>query len=156
MFDLAAFAPDFWSGGETREPNSALQMSGDFLSEDSASLAAPATSSVAASKSPSTDWPRNSALGSGRHFRVPISISIERFDDGDYAGLGPWAGWFSNTLLTFPETLRQAFWVHPQLDRQRPVVSLDDSAHPLSIAQEQGISPERLVEIYASYGPAAA
>jgi hypothetical protein len=43
----------------------------------------------------------------------------------------------------------------PQLDRQRPVIALDDPEHSLSLAQEQGISPERVLDIYAAYGHVA-
>lgn len=34
MFDIGALAPDHWCDAEQLEPNSALRLDGDFLSED--------------------------------------------------------------------------------------------------------------------------
>ena len=158
MFDLAAFAPEFWPGAETREPNSALRMDGDFLSEDFCAIGGEHFFVRCVIDIPVHGLAEKFGFGIWSTLsRTNFDLYIERFDDGDYAGLGPWTGWFSSTLATFPETLKQPCWVHPQLDRQRPVVTLDDADHPLSIAQDQGISPERVLEIYAAYGhvPAA-
>ena len=34
LFDLAAFAPDFWNNDKIYSPNSDVRLDGDFLSED--------------------------------------------------------------------------------------------------------------------------
>lgn len=79
---------------------------------------------------------------------------VEGFDDGDFPDRGPWSSWLSNRLAAFPDTLAQLCWMHPQQERQRPRLSLDDPAHPLAIAQRDGITAERVLEIYAAYGHA--
>jgi hypothetical protein len=157
MFDLAAFAPDFWTGAETREPNRALRMDGDFLSEDFCVLGGDSFFVRCVIEIPVHGLTEKFGLGVWSSLsRTNFDLYIERFDDGDYAGLGPWTGWFSSSLVTFPDTLEQPCCVHPQLDRQRPVITLDDPDHPLSVAQDQGVSPERVLEIYAACGHASA
>jgi hypothetical protein len=153
MFDLAAFAPDFWSGAEEREPNSALRMEGDFLSEDFCVIDGDSFFIRCVVEIPVHGLADKFGFGAWSSLsRANFEIYIDRFDDGDYAGMGPWTGWFSNNFATFADTLRQPCWVHPQLDRQRPVITLDDAGHPLSVAQEHGVSAERILEIYAAYG----
>lgn len=157
MFALAAFAPDFWSGPEEREPNSALRMDGDFLSEDFCIIGGDSFFVRGVLDIPVHGLPEKFGFGLWSCLsRTNFDLYVDRFDNGDYAGLGPWTGWFSNRIATFDDVLRQPCWVYPQLDRQRPVIALDDAEHPLSLAQEHGISPERVLEIYAAYGHIAA
>src|SRR4051794_2298098 len=128
MFDLAAFAPDFWSGAEAREPNSALRMDGDFLSEDFCVISGDSFFVRGILEIPVHGLAQKFGFSVWSTLsRTNFDLYIERFDGGDYAGLGPWTGWFSNSLVTFPETLNQPCWVNPQLDRQRPVITLDDA-----------------------------
>lgn len=156
MFDLAAYAPDFWPHAEEREPNSALRMDGDFLSEDFCVIGGDSFFIRAVLEIPVHGLADKFGFGCWSSLsHAKFNIYLDHFDGGASAGLGPWTSWFSNNLATFPTTLRQPCWVHPQLDRQRPVITLDDAAHPLSVAQEEGISPERMLEIYAAYGHAA-
>ena len=153
MFDLVAFAPDFWEGPEDYEPNSSLRMEGDFLSEDFCVLRGEHYFVRCVFDIPVHGMEEKFGFGlwstlSRRNF----DLYVDGFDDGRYEDLGPWTGWFSNRIATFEDTLNQACWVHPQLDRQRPVISLEDDDHPLAIAQREGISAERVLEIYAKYG----
>jgi hypothetical protein len=78
------------------------------------------------------------------------------FDDGGYSEWGPWTSWFSTALPDFGDTIEQPAWVEFRPDRQRPLVWLNDDHHPLSVAQRDGITPERVLEIYAGYGHGAA
>ena len=153
MFDLVAFAPDFWEGPEDYEPNSSLRMEGDFLSEDFCVLRGEHYFVRCVFDIPVHGMEEKFGFGlwstlSRRNF----DLYVDGFDDGRYEDLGPWTGWFSNRIATFEDALNQPCWVHPQLDRQRPVISLEDDDHPLAIAQREGISAERVLEIYAKYG----
>lgn len=156
MFDLAAFAPDFWDGDEVREPNAALRMDGDFLSEDFCIIEGASFFVRGVVEIPVHGLAEKFGFGAWSSLsRANFDIYVDGFDDGIYGDLGPWTGWFSNRLDTFADTLRQPCWVYPQPDRQRPVIALDDAAHPLSIAQDEGISAERLLELYAACGHVA-
>lgn len=80
---------------------------------------------------------------------------VDGFDSGEYADMGPWGGWLTNRVENFvegPDPL--ALWVQPQPDRKRPLLWVRDDDHPLAIAQEQGITPERMLEVFAHYGHA--
>lgn len=153
MFALACMAPDSWRGSHDWKPNHALRMEGDFLSEDfcvqhgehfyvRCSLEIPIHG--VAEKFSFGVW---STLS-----RTNFDIYLDAFDDGVYADMGPWFGWLSNDLGVFGSTLNRKCRVHPQLNRQRPVISLIDADHPLAIAQDEGITPERAMELYAWYG----
>lgn len=153
MFDLVAFAPDFWEGPEDYEPNSSLRMEGDFLSEDFCVLRGEHYFVRCVFDIPVHGMEEKFGFGLWSTLsRWNFDLYVDGFDDGRYEDLGPWTGWFSNRIATFEDTLNQACWVHPQLDRQRPVISLEDDDHPLAIAQREGISAERVLEIYAKYG----
>ncbi len=158
MFDLACDAPDHWPRERSHEPNSALRLEGDFLSDDFCVIAGENFFIRCVFEIP--------VVGGAQKFGYGIWSTLSRdnfqnyvaaFDDGRPDNRGPWWGWFSNDLKTWPEACNTGCWVHPQLDRQRPVVVLDDADHPLSIAQDEGISVERLMAIYAAngHGPAA-
>ena len=51
-----------------------------------------------------------------------------------------------------PEPL--AVHVQPQPDRMRPELWVVDEDHPLGAAQRDGITPERMLEVFAHYGHA--
>ena len=76
----------------------------------------------------------------------------ETFDSGEQAGLGPWFGWFSNSLKGYPDTFGLKCQVHPRDDRQRPCIEVEPSDHPLSIDQREGITFDRLLDLYAANG----
>jgi len=153
MFDLGAAAPDQWGTVESVEPNSALRLDGDFLSEDFCVLGGAHFLVRCVFDIPVHGMAEKFGFGCWSTLsRENFELYVEGFDDGVYAGAGPWFGWFSNSLRGFEETLNQRCWVHPQLDRQRPAIELEDSDHQLARAQKEGITPERLLEMYAAYG----
>jgi hypothetical protein len=154
LFDLACDKPDFWHGDEGRSPNSAVLASDNVLTEDFCVL-------------------------NGEHFfvrcvlRLPIigatdeyfgygvwatlskknfHIYLETFDAGNQGGLGPWFGWLSNRLTGYPDTLNLKCQLHPRDDRQRPLIELEPTGHPLAIEQQHGITLDRVLEIYALHG----
>lgn len=84
-------------------------------------------------------------------------IYVDTFDGDRQAELGPWFGWFANRLAAYPDTINLKCRVHPQNDRQRPWIELEPtSEHPLATESRQGISYDRLLEIYAAHGHAPA
>lgn len=157
MFDLFAFAPGFWEGSEEYEPNCNLRMEGDFLSEDFCVLRGEHFFVRCVFEIPVHGLEEKFGFGAWSTLsRRNFEIYIAGFDEGRYEDMSPWTGWFSNNIATFADARNQPCWVHPQLDRQRPVLSLEDDEHPLAMAQREGISAERILEIYAAYGHAPA
>jgi hypothetical protein len=153
MFHLSAFAPDFWEGPEVYEPNGAIRFDGDFLSEDFCVVGGEHFFVRCVFEIPVHGLAEKFGFGIWSTLsRAKFDIYIQAFDEGAYAGHGPWTGWFSNRLAPFEDTLNQPCWVHPQLGRQRPVITLADEDHELAQAQEKGIAPERVLELYAVYG----
>lgn len=153
MFDLAAFAPDFWSGPEEYSDNADIRYDGDFLSEDFCIVEGRYFFVRCVFHIPIHGLTEKFGFGVWSSLsRLNFDIYIDGFDSGAYGSLGPWTGWFANELKPFGGTLNQACWVHPQLDRQRPVITLSDEQHELAHAQREGISLERLVELYEAYG----
>ena len=153
MFDLACHTPDHWQGDKTRESNAALRLDADFLSEDFCVIGGEHFFVRCVFEVP--------VIGSAEKFGYGVWSTLSRanfekyvagFDKDRPDDLGPWWGWFANNLKTWPDTRDTGCWVHPQLDRQRPVIVLDDPNHPLSIAQDEGMSVEHLLAIYAANG----
>jgi len=77
---------------------------------------------------------------------------MESFRDRDQGRLGPWFGWFSNRLSGYPDTLNLKCRVHPRDDRQRPLIEIEETDHPLSLDQRNGITVDRLIELYVACG----
>ena len=48
-------------------------------------------------------------------------------------------GWFSNSLPGYPETLSLKCMLHARPGGLRPLIELEATDHPLSVAQRQGI-----------------
>jgi len=153
MFDLASFAPDHWEGEEVYQPNSALRLDGDFLSEDFCVLRGEHFFVRCVFDIPVHGLAEKFGLGVWSTLsRTNFEKYVDGFDDGRYADMGPWTGWFSNSVKPFAFSVNEPCWVYPQLGRQRPTITLDNGEHELAVAQYDGISPERLLEIYAANG----
>lgn len=100
-------------------------------------------------------------IGADDHFAwgVWVSLSAENFqryrhsfDDDDQSKLGGMFGWFCNRLPCYPETLSLQTTVVPQDGGQRPLVWVNQAhaEHPLYVEQRQGMTRQRLGEIYAA------
>lgn len=157
MFDLMAFAPDHWEKEEEYEPNSALRYDGDFLSEDFCILGGEHFFVRCVFDIPVHGMVEKFGLGVWSTLsRANFDRYVDGFDGGSYSDLGPWTGWFSNRFKPFDDSINHPCWVHPQLGRQRPAVTLHEEGHELARAQLEGITPERLLEIYVANGHAPA
>jgi hypothetical protein len=72
----------------------------------------------------------------------------ETFEEERQSHVGPFFGWFSVRLPGYPNTLNLKVMAHLRDHRQRPLFDLEESEHPLSVEYRQGISMERLQQIY--------
>ena len=152
---MAAFAPDPWFGGEQQEPNAAVRLSGNFLSEDFCVMEGRHFFVRAVLDIPVHGFAEKFGFGCWSTLsRDNFEKYLDGFDDGGYADLGPWSGWLCNRLADYVADQPEAVWVHPQLDRQRPTLRIMNREHRLAIDQDEGISPERLLAILAAYGHA--
>jgi hypothetical protein len=95
------------------------------------------------------------------HFAWGVWVSLSEanfaryhasFDDGDQSRLGAMFGWLCNRLPVYPETLHLQTTVVPRDGGERPLVWINEAhhEHPLTIDQREGMTTERLGEIYAS------
>ena len=154
LMDMAARAPDPWPHDRSYEPNSALRLQGDFLSEDLCVLEG-------------RYFFVRSVLEIGVHglsapwgfgcwstlSRTNFDKYVAGFDSGEYADDGPWFGWLSNHLKTyFKGTEPISVDVFPQSNRKRPLLVVQDEKHPLGIAQREGISPQAMLALLHAYG----
>lgn len=80
---------------------------------------------------------------------------IRTFDMAERSDVGPFFGWLSSHIWIYPETVNLKTRVHLRNHGIRPFVELEPTDHPLAIEQRDGISVERLAEIYAlvTHGP---
>jgi hypothetical protein len=90
---------------------------------------------------------------------VWVSLSVDSFEryrssfeEPDQSKLGGMFGWLCNRLPPYPDTSQLQTSVILQDGRQRPLVWVNQAHddHPLYIDQREGITTERLGEIYAS------
>ena len=63
---------------------------------------------------------------------------------------GPYFGWLNAFINIYPETQNLKTKVHVRNDGIRPYIELEPTDHPLAIEQRNGISIERVAEIYAN------
>ena len=154
IFDLGCAKPDAFPDAEDYAPNSEVAASSHGLSEDFCVLDGKHyfVRSILA-------LPLIGAVGQHFAFGVWSTLSkknfalyMETFDSGEQSALGPWFGWFSNRLKGYPDTFNLKCQVHPQGERKRPWLELEETDHPLARESREGISFDRLLEIYSLYG----
>lgn len=63
---------------------------------------------------------------------------------------GPYFGWLSAAITTYPDTENLKTRVHLRDHGVRPWIELEPTDHPLAVEQRAGISVTRLAEIYAA------
>ncbi|WP_409517555.1 DUF2199 domain-containing protein [Bradyrhizobium sp. WYCCWR 12699] len=66
------------------------------------------------------------------------------------AHLGSFFGWLSAELPLYPRTENLKTRLHLR-DGIRPYIELEPTDHPLAVEQRNGMSVDRLAEIYAYY-----
>jgi hypothetical protein len=153
-FDLAAHAPDPWPHGEEYEHNGALRFEGDFLSEDFCVLDGKYFMIRCVLTIPVQGVDGEFGIGCWSTLsRENFGKYINAFDNGKFSDIEPWTGWLVNRLENFtPNTEPVGTWVQPRCDRQRPLLWIQADDHPLAVAQDEGITAERALEILHFYG----
>lgn len=76
-----------------------------------------------------------------RHFEELLGVA-KRSDHG------PFFGWLCAHIHVYADTLNLKTMVHLRDDGIRPYVELEPTNHPLAIEQRDGITLERVAEIY--------
>jgi hypothetical protein len=87
---------------------------------------------------------------------VWVSLSEENFFKfQDLLGVekrsrfGPYFGWLSAYIDMYPDTVELKAMVHLRDNGIRPYIELEKNGHPLAVEQENGITLDRVSEIYA-------
>ena len=154
LFDLVLAKPDAWPGAEEPRPNWEIMTSSNVLTEDFCIVKGEHFFVRCLLRLPLVDKPDTAfAFGIWSTLsRANFDLYLDTFDGGEQGGLGPWFGWFSNRLIGYPDTFGLKCYVQPRSGRQRPLVELEPTQHPLAIEQQAGITFDRVLEIYALNG----
>lgn len=75
---------------------------------------------------------------------------VETFDDDDQSKLGPMFSFLSNEVSRFPDSFALKTTLFAQDNRQRPLMELEPTDHPLAVAQREGIAFQTALEIIHS------
>ena len=154
LFDVAYGKPDAWPGSEEKRPNAEVLSVSHVLTEDFCILDGRYFFIRAALLLP-IRGAEGAALGLGVWcglLEEKFQAYVESFDEGLQARFGSWAGRLSNRLRGYPDTLNLRVRVHPLDGRRRPQLTLVDDDHPLTREQRDGVTCERLLDIYAAHG----
>ena len=73
------------------------------------------------------------------------------FDAPKRSHIGPFFGWLSAELPLYPSTENLKTRAHLRDEGIRPYIELEPTNHPLALEQRNGISVERVAEIYAFF-----
>jgi hypothetical protein len=153
-FDLAYAKPDAWPGNEEYGPNSTVSTSTHFLSEDFCVLNNEHHFVRCILELPILGADTECfAFGTWSTLsKKNFALYTKTFDSGNQGELGPWFGWFSNRLRGYPDTFNLKCQVHLRSGRVRPHIQLEPFDHPLVREQRDGITFDRLLEIYGLHG----
>jgi hypothetical protein len=97
-------------------------------------------------------------LGQAQPFVWGVWVSLSEASYDAYASsfgkerrahLGPYFGWLNSRLPTYPDTANLKTNVRLRDNLLRPLIELEPTDHPLAVEQRNGITAERLAEIYA-------
>ncbi len=154
LLDLGSDRPSVGISDLPVELNGELRLSGNFLSEDFCVLNGESFMIRTVLELP--------VLGIDDvdfGFGVWSSLSrenfdryVETFDSGNQEPLLPMFSWLMSMLHGYPETFALQTRVHPRNGRQRPLVELRPCENPLFVEQRDGITFDRILDIYALNG----
>jgi hypothetical protein len=83
--------------------------------------------------------------------KANFDLFIACFDEPKRSHVGPFLGWLSAALPLYPSTENLKTHVHLQDDGIRPFIELEPTDHPLAVEQRNGITADRVAEIYAYF-----
>jgi hypothetical protein len=64
------------------------------------------------------------------------------------SNVGPFFGWLCSSIPAYPDTVNLKTMVHLRNDGVRPFIELEPTGHPLAVEQRNGISYERVAQLY--------
>ncbi len=73
----------------------------------------------------------------------------DSFTETERSHLGPFFGWLNAWLKPYPETMNLKTRLHLRDNGIRPSIELEPTDHPLALEQRNGISVDRVSEIYS-------
>jgi hypothetical protein len=151
LFDIAFERPDTWEGAPAPLPNGALALDRDILTEDFC-VQGPHRFVRCILPLPVQGAEERFAFGLWGTIKPDcLPEVVARFDDGTQGALGPYFSWLGNRLPgTDASPVRAS--MHMQDNRQRPILMIEDEAHPYFARQREGISFDELLDIYAACG----
>jgi|GEM_PF-1401877 len=152
--DLGTTYPDVAGVPKTPELNSALNLEGNFLSEDFCILNGEHFFIRTVLKFQVISLCKEFGFGVWSSLsRENFEHYIENFDEGFSEGEElSWFSWFMTSLNYFEETFKAKTSVIPQPNRQRPVVLFAEESHRIYQMQRDGIEPTEMLKIYNHYG----
>lgn len=74
---------------------------------------------------------------------------VEHFHSEKRSHIGPFFGWLNAWLKPYPDTMNLKTRVHLRDGGIRPFIELEPTEHPLAVEQREGISVQRVAELYA-------
>ena len=80
---------------------------------------------------------------------------VEHFHLSKRSHIGPFFGWLNAWLKPYPKTVNLKTRVHLRDDGIRPFIELEPTDHPLAVEQREGISAQRVAELYSQVVHAA-
>ena len=98
-------------------------------------------------------------VGEGRSFTWGVWVSLSEqsmkevvtnWEEASRINLGPYFGWLCNRLPEYPDTMFLKTTVHVRPIGERPYIQLEETDHPLSVDQRDGIAATRMQEIISS------
>jgi hypothetical protein len=99
-------------------------------------------------------------LGDPEPFAWGVWVSLSKsnfdlfnayFEEPKRSHIGPFFGWLSAELPLYPSTQSLKTNVHLRDNGLRPMVELEPTDHPLAVEQRNGISVERVAEIFGHF-----
>jgi hypothetical protein len=90
---------------------------------------------------------------------VWVSLSRPRFDEfvaclnsPKRTHIGPFLGWLSAELAMYPSTENLKARISLRDDGAHPFIEVEPTDHPFAVERRNGITVDRVAEIYARYG----
>lgn len=74
---------------------------------------------------------------------------IESFDMEKRSHISPFFGWLNAWLKPYPNTINLKTRVYLRDKGTRPYIEIESTDHPLAVEQREGISKDRVAEIYS-------
>jgi hypothetical protein len=74
---------------------------------------------------------------------------LKYFGETKRSHVGPFLGWLNAWLKPYPDTINLKTRVHLRDEGIRPSIELEPTGHPLAIEQRNGISADRVAELYS-------